>query len=539
MPRVGSTMVKVALLAVVAAAALQAQNRSGSADSPASKPRIVFTNDPELDDSNTIVRALLYSTDYTIEGLIYASSQYHWKGDGKGTKWFVAGREYTRYGLNLCPCTSWRWAEDERFIDDAVDAYEKAYPNLRVHNPDYPAPEYLRSKIRYGNIEFDGEMSKDTPGSDLIRSLILDDKPGPLYIEVGGGASTVARALKSIQDQYEGTVEWAPLQERISEKVVLLLSGDQDNTDARYIRPNWPSIPHGISGGWRGVPLAYSAQRRLSGDDAEYYSAEWQQESISSRGPLGAFWRVWGDGKQMVKGDIFDYFGLSGLTAEQLTEKGYVVWLAPGEKGSFLGEGDSGTFMALLGAGLRMTVNAGAVAPGAGPGGFGAAGAGPGAPGTARGAVAGAPGAPQAGGRSGTAPAAGRSGPNFIPAVWRDFAARMKWAVTPSFKDANHRPGVKVQGPLDVTARPGATVELSAVTSDPDNSQVSVKWWQYNSPGTYPGEIAIASPTALETSFQVPADAEPGATIHVVVEAIDNGSPPLTHYQHMVISVEK
>jgi hypothetical protein len=66
-----------------------------------------------------------------------------------------------------------------------------------------------------------------------------------------------------------------------------------------------------------------------------------------------------------------------------------------------------------------------------------------------------------------------------------------------------------------------------------------VKWWQYKSSGTYPGEIKIADPTALKTSFQVPADAAPGATIHVVVEATDDGTPALTHYQHMVISVEK
>lgn len=72
------------------------------------KPRIVITTDPELDDSNSRVRFLLYSTDFQVEGLVYASSQFHWKGDGKGTRWFVAGREYTRGGLDLCPCTTSR-----------------------------------------------------------------------------------------------------------------------------------------------------------------------------------------------------------------------------------------------------------------------------------------------------------------------------------------------------------------------------------------------------------------------------------------------
>src|SRR4051812_1383479 len=91
------------------------------------KPRIVITADPELDDSNSLIRFLLYSTDYKIEGLIYTSSQFHWTGDGKGTKVSVPGREYTRFGLNLCPCESYRWAKDERFIDDIVENYEKVY----------------------------------------------------------------------------------------------------------------------------------------------------------------------------------------------------------------------------------------------------------------------------------------------------------------------------------------------------------------------------------------------------------------------------
>src|SRR6187455_2744998 len=67
------------------------------------KPRIIITADPELDDSNSLIRFLLYSTDYKVEGLIYASSQFHWTGDGKGTKLSVPGREYTRFGLSLCP----------------------------------------------------------------------------------------------------------------------------------------------------------------------------------------------------------------------------------------------------------------------------------------------------------------------------------------------------------------------------------------------------------------------------------------------------
>ena len=135
------------------------------------RPRVVITADPELDDLNSLIRMSLYFGDFKLEGLIYTSSQFHWKGDGKGTTQFIPGREYTRPALNYGPLTSWRWAPEERFIDDVVDAYEKSYANLKVHNPKYPTPAEVRSKVKWGNIEFDGDYSKDTDGSNLIKSL--------------------------------------------------------------------------------------------------------------------------------------------------------------------------------------------------------------------------------------------------------------------------------------------------------------------------------------------------------------------------------
>ena len=122
------------LLALMPLAAFARPTHEGA--NPGAKPRVVITADPELDDNNTIIRAILYSSDVRLEGLIYVSSQFHWRGDGKGTTQYIAGREYSRLGL--CPCTSWRFSPDERFIDNIVNAYAKAYPNLRVHDPDYP-----------------------------------------------------------------------------------------------------------------------------------------------------------------------------------------------------------------------------------------------------------------------------------------------------------------------------------------------------------------------------------------------------------------
>ena len=310
------------------------------------KPRIIITADPELDDNNSLIRFLLYSSEFNVEGLVYASSQFHWKGDGKGTKFMVPGREYTKYGLNLCPCTSYRWKEDERFIHEAVEAYEKVYPNLKIHNPSYPSPAYLKSKIKYGNIEFEGDFSKDTEGSNLIKSVLLDSIAGPVYITAWGGQSTIARALKSIEDEFKNQANWAYIKQKVSKKLVLLPSGEQDNAYATYIKPNWPGIDYRQYK--QGPNYGYGAQLVANTENAPLLSTQWMQEHVSSKGPLGAIYRVWGDGKQMVKNDPFDYFGVDGYSNEELKKMGYIVWMPKQEKGSWLGEGDTGTFMNII-----------------------------------------------------------------------------------------------------------------------------------------------------------------------------------------------
>ncbi len=316
------------------------------------KPRVVITADPELDDHNSMIRYVLMSDGYTTEGLVYASSQFHWSGDGTGRTLDVRNREYNRSGLRLCPCASWRWNPNERFIDDILDIYERAYPNLRVHSSSYPAPAELRSKVTWGNVQFDGEMARDTDGSNLVKALLLDDTDEPIYLHAGGGLSTIARALLSIEDQHKGTPQWPAIRAKVIGKAVIHPSGDQDNTGATYIRPTWPEIRYGTGGG-ASAPLGYGAQARAAASDRLYYSSVWMQAHISSKGEFGRSQRVWGDGRQMVKGDRFDYFGESGKTSDELRAEGFIVWTPPREKGEFIGEGDTGTFLSLLDNGLE------------------------------------------------------------------------------------------------------------------------------------------------------------------------------------------
>jgi len=495
------------------------------------RPRIVVTADPELDDNNSLIRFLLNSCDLNVEGLIYASSGYHWKGDGKGTKWYVPGREYARFGLDTCPCESWRWAKNERFIDNAVEAYEKVYPNLKVHNPNYPPPALLKSKIRYGNIEFDGDFSKNSAGSDLIKSLMLDDKPGKLFITAWGGQSTIARALKSIEEDYGNTTQWEAIKKKISGKVVLLPSGDQDDTYAKYIKPNWPDIEYRQFSG--GPNYGYGAQLRARPADSIYFTSSWTKENVSDRGPMGALYRVWGDGKQMVKGDRMDYFGFSGHTNEQLRKMGYAVWMPVQQKGSWIGEGDDFTYMNMLGNGLRAyeagsyggwggrVVDEREVNPFSMPAGD-----------TSQKAMVAA--------LSSATERLNKSGngfPDFFPAAQRDFAARLKWSVTPKFANANHPPVAKIEGPLTILASPGEMIRLNGVVSDPDKDKVDIKWWQFQV-GTYPGKVSITNANKAAAKVLIPRDAVSGQTIHIILEATDNGSPSLTAYQRVIITVK-
>lgn len=485
----------VASLALVAGGA--------GAQTPA-KPRVVVTTDPELDDSNSLLRYLLNSTDFQTEGLVYASSQFHWKGDGKGTKWFVAGREYDRNGRKVCPCTHWRWGEGERFVDDAVEAYEKAYPNLKVHDPRYPTPASLKSKIRWGNVEFDGDMSKETDGSKLIEQLLLDDKPGPIYLLAWGGQSTIGRALMSIKDRYEGRPEWPAIRAKVSKKAIIQAFGDQDNVYEKSIKPNWPEIE------FRQMSTqtyGYGARNAVQPEDRLYLTADWMRQNVSSRGPMGAHYRVWGDGKKMAQDDPTDYFGEVGKTADQLRAEGYWVWTAPQDKGSWISEGDTSTFMNLLDNGLRGYRDASW-------GGWG--------------------------GRNAQDVGSDGPKPSYASARWfgaaqRDLAARLVWATTPSFKAANHPPTVKAVGALDRTVKPGETVRLAATASDPDGDKLTYRWWRYDDADTYSGAVTLEYPGALTASMNVPGDIRPGETIHLILEVTDGGSPSLTRYQRTVL----
>ncbi|BCB92052.1 nucleoside hydrolase-like domain-containing protein [Phytohabitans suffuscus] len=109
------------------------------------KPRIIVTQDGEVDDMDSFIRFLYYANEFDIEGIVYSSSRFHWAGDGADVPPF-------------------RWTGTE-WVDHYIDLYEKLYPNLRRHADGYPTPARLRSLYKIGNIDNVSEMDKVTEGS--------------------------------------------------------------------------------------------------------------------------------------------------------------------------------------------------------------------------------------------------------------------------------------------------------------------------------------------------------------------------------------
>ena len=100
--------------------------------SAAGKPRTILTTDGEVDDIDTMIRWFLYSNEMEPVGLVYSSSQWHWKGDGKGTLFTSptrggAARTDLRWVRGLVcdrptvPCTNPN--PDETWIQELIDLY--------------------------------------------------------------------------------------------------------------------------------------------------------------------------------------------------------------------------------------------------------------------------------------------------------------------------------------------------------------------------------------------------------------------------------
>jgi hypothetical protein len=477
------------------------------------RTRTIVTTDGELDDVDSFIRLLLYSNEFNIEGLIISSSMWHYKGDGKGTK-FISEMEMTKkiYGER----TELRWPGTE-WIYNLVDAYGKVQPNLKLHSTDYPTAEHLRSLIRIGNIDFEGEMAKNTEGSDFIKAKLLDDDVTPLYLQVWGGTNTIARALKAIEDDYKNTDKWAAIYKKVCQKAIVYAILDQDATYRKYISVNWKDIKiyYNSKQFWcfayfwkKAVPeqLHTTLQGAFMGD-----------KIIKNHGALTQMYYSYGDGNPPA-GEIEDIYSDPAKIKNN-------QWGSFNQY-DFISEGDSPAFLHLVNTGLGNLEN------------------------------------PQFGGWGGRLIPSdsmpnrwedGEKAADFNPftqkmdmaygqARWittlqNDFAARADWCVK-DYKNANHPPSVFLKHANILTAKPNKTVKLKATATDPDGDKLTYKWWIYEEVGTYKGNVTIEKANSPKAFFKLPNDIKKGEMVHIILEVSDSKNTQLTRYQRVIVTGE-
>ena len=463
--------------------------------------RIIVTTDPELDDLNSMLRLLLYSNEIDIAALVYSASRFHHRGEpARG----VAAHR-------------WPAAGDRMHIDRAVDAYEAAYDNLVRHDARYPRPADLRAIVAEGNVAEAGDTRHPTAGSDLVKAVLLGEAPGRVFAQAWGGTNTIARALMSIEEEFRATDRWEEIYSLIVGRTVITSFGEQDDTFADYIRPTWPELE------FRDVATAawgYFAWDVVPDDAKKYLAADWTRAHVSTVGPLGRAYRVWGDGQQMAEGfDPEDYFGVPDATPESLAAQGYMLWAPLRPSGAWISEGDTSNFAMHIDNGLRNAEHptfggwGGRQTPDENdPYRWNSAGQVPWTPGAA-------------------VVDAGEVG-QWIGAYQRDFAARLRWSVTSEFADANHAPRIRADQ-LDVAVSAGERIALPFSVEDPDGDVVTVTAAQQCGPTC---EVEVSPHELIVT---VPDDAAGHEKIHIIVQAVDSGSPALTGYARFVLTLEE
>lgn len=220
------------------------------------RPRLLITTDistltadrGEPDDTQSLVRLLLYACDLEIEGLVASSNM--------------------RKG---------RLVHDD-YIEAVVRAYGAVWPNLALHAPRYPTMEDLLSRVAPGSGEYGLEAvgrGRNTAGSDRIIHAVDRPDPRPLWVAVWGGTTDLAQALWRVED------ERGPrgLQEFISRMRVHAI-GDQDETGP-WIKERYPELFYITS---------YQAFRGMYRDgDRSLVTREWVARHVTDgHGPLGA-----------------------------------------------------------------------------------------------------------------------------------------------------------------------------------------------------------------------------------------------------------
>jgi hypothetical protein len=442
-----------------------------------SMPRVIVLTDGEVDDQSSMVRFLLYTNDFDVEAIIQTNSVFQRVGHSK-----------------------------EGWLNKQLDAYEKDYPNLIIHDPNYPTAASLRKKCFVGDedsshLVVDHFASKripgnkpkinpdtwaDTPGSDKVVEVLLKDDPRPVFIQAWGGGNTAAKAFSKLKKQYPDKYDKAVA------KVVMYNIWYQDAA-GNYIETFHPNVTMLVSYHFNGT-WDYGSQA---------YTKQFVDDKLHhGKGNLCKLYPQ----KDISEGDSpsFLYTIPNGLRSYE--NPGYGGW--------------GGLFYKLDGfKNVYRDANKGSYA-------------------------------------------------RWVEYANNDFEARLKWCEASKYEDANHKPIARIKNGLDITVKSGEKVFLEAEYDDPDPLDIDglweayravfqqqgidrtkfgpiaeknwpkcqPYWWQFEEAGTYKGFVKLIQTDDSNLTFIAPGVSKP-ATIHIVLEVTDRSIPKLTAFSRVVITV--
>lgn len=282
------------------------------------KPRVIATQDGEIDDKSSMIRFLMYSSDYDIVGIVENNSIFQKRGHSK-----------------------------EKWIQKEIDLYAQVYANLKLHHPGYPSPEHLKSVIYLGN-ENTADLqtapadmiTKDTAGSDLIIKTLLDEDPRPVHVPSWGGANTTAYALWKIKTTMPDRWNYAASRIRIYAICYNLTSKAQDG-GIPWIVENLPEVKIFQSAAWSRT-WNYSSVDSRSYNPADvqaYMTEEWLDRNVKTgHGPLGEYYPQ----KYVSEGDTPCFLPLinNGLEAHKDYTLGGWGGRAKYQRGNFMIDAD-------------------------------------------------------------------------------------------------------------------------------------------------------------------------------------------------------
>lgn len=492
------------------------------------KIRTIITQDAEVDDQNSLRHFLLYSNEVELQGIVQTSSKYHWKGiPGANTNNVQMRGEL---GNSKNPGTydkPYRWTGTD-WMFRVIDDYEKDYPNLTRHAEGYPAPDYLRSITKVGNIGYKGETEVSSEGSELIRKAILDDDARTLYIQVWGGCNTIVRALMDIQDEYRTRPDWPSLHEKITQKIIITACGEQDETYRTYLAEEWPQIQFVKM--LQMCSYSYPWLRMPEGESKDTLRADFmKREILNGKSALAGGYCTWLDGMYYEGEERASQFGSNPNIAEEWFGAGF--GLSAGKPYDFLSEGDSPTFFPMFNWGFRTLEN------------------------FSYGGIAGryhpVPNEVNSKGealnlwdvskdvyidRNGKSHQTESMWP-YVADIQRDFAARVEWACADAFEKGEHAPVLRVLEGTDLSAGAEETLTLHAEAFSPDAATVQITFRIYTDASAEWAEAISLDVQDGAAAFTIPAQAVTGDTIHIIVKAQAEGHHRLVHYQQVIVTV--